>query len=54
MCIRDRFYINHEKVTDIRNHVINDGDRILISYGNESQQQIDEQQIELDSQLIKS
>ena len=49
-----KFYINHEKVTDIRNHVLNDGDRILISYGNESQQQIDEQLIELDSQIIKS
>ena len=49
-----KFYINHEKVTDIRNYVINDGDRILISYGNESQQQIDDQLIELDSQIIKS
>ena len=49
-----KFYINHEKVSDIRNYVINDGDRILISYGNESQEKIDEQLIELDSQIIKS
>ena len=49
-----KFYINHEKVSDIRNYVINDGDRILISYGNESQEKIDRQLIEVDSQIIKS
>ena len=48
-----KFYINHEKVTDIRDYVINDNDRILISYGNESQEQIDRQLVELDSQIIK-
>ena len=49
-----KFYINHDKVDDIRDYVIKDRDRILISYGNESQEQIDEQLIELDSQIIKS
>ena len=49
-----KFYINHEKVKDIRDYVINDGDRVLISYGNESQEEINEQLLELDSQIIKS
>jgi len=49
-----KFYINHEKVSDIRDYVIKDGDRILISYGNESQEKIDRQLIEVDSQIIKS
>ena len=49
-----KFYINHEKVKDIRDYVINDGDRILISYGNESQEEINDQLLELDSQIIKS
>jgi len=49
-----KFYINHEKVDDIRDYVVKNGDRVLISYGNESQEQIDEQLIELDSQIIKS
>jgi len=49
-----KFYINHEKVDDIRDYVVQNGDRVLISYGNESQEQIDEQLIELDSQIIKS
>ena len=49
-----KFYINHEKVKDISDYVINDGDRILISYGNESQEKINDQLLELDSQIIKS
>ena len=49
-----KFYINHEKVKDISDYVINDGDRILISYGNESQEKINDQLKELDSQIIKS
>jgi len=49
-----KFFINHEKVSDIRDYVINDGDRVLITYGNESQEKIDAQLIELDSQIIKS
>ncbi len=49
-----KFYINHEKVNDIRDYVIKDGDRVLISYGNESQEKINDQVLELDSQIIKS
>ena len=49
-----KYYINHELVKDIRDHVIEEGDRILITYGNETPEQINEQLMELDSQIIKS
>ena len=49
-----KFYINHEKVKDKSDYDINDVDRILISYGNESQEKINDQLLELDSQIIKS
>ena len=45
-----KFYINHNIVQGIQNYVLNEGDRILISYGNEDQAQIDAQLTELDSQ----
>jgi len=45
-----KFYINHEKVSGINDYVPLDGDRILISYGNESQEEIESQLLELDSQ----
>ena len=47
-----KFYINHEKVDSIVNYVLNDDDRILISYGNQNQTQIDDQLRELDAQLM--
>ena len=47
-----KFYINHEYVSDINKYVINNNDRILISYGNENTQQITNQLLELDSQKI--
>jgi hypothetical protein len=47
-----KFYVNHEKVDSIVDYVIKEGDRILISYGNQNQTQIDEQLRELDSQMI--
>ena len=47
-----KFYINHNQVPDIRGHVIQDGDRILISYGNETPDEIEKQLAELDSQQI--
>ena len=40
-------------VDDIRDYVIKDEDRILISYGSESQEEIEEQLLELDAQIIK-
>lgn len=48
-----KFYINHEKVDSVANYVINEDDRILISYGNQNQTEIDEQLRELDSQVIR-
>jgi len=45
-----KFYINHNVVQGIQNYVLSEGDRILISYGNEDQAQIDAQLSELDSQ----
>ena len=50
---RLKYYINHEIVKDINDHVIVEGDRILITYGNETPEQIEEQLRELDSQIIK-
>ena len=47
-----KFYINHNQVPDIRGYVIQDGDRILISYGNETPDEIEKQLVELDSQQI--
>ena len=47
-----KFYINHQKVNGIRDYVLKEGDRILISYGNESQEQIEEQLVEVDSQRL--
>ena len=48
-----KYYINHQPVSDIRDYIFEDGDRILISFGNETPEQIEEQLIELDSQIIK-
>ena len=48
-----KYYINHQIVNDIRDYVFEDGDRILITFGNETPEQIEEQLKELDSQIIK-
>lgn len=48
-----KFFINHEQVSDIAGYVIDEGDKILISYGNESSGEIDAQLLELDNQLIR-
>ncbi len=47
-----KFYINHQAVDSLSDYVIEDGDRILISYGNETEEQINEQLMELDAQII--
>ena len=47
-----KYYVNHQAVSDINDYVLKDQDRILISYGSENQEQIEEQLEELDSQLI--
>jgi hypothetical protein len=48
-----KFYINQQKVEDIRKYVVQDDDRILITYGNEDQLAIDKQLSELNAQAIK-
>ena len=48
-----KYYLNHQLVDDIIDHVIQDGDRILITFGNETPEQIEEQLAELDAQIIK-
>ena len=48
-----KFYINNEEWIGIYDYVFEDGDRILITYGNETHEQIKEQLRELDSQIIK-
>lgn len=47
-----KFYINHQKVSGIRDYIIKEGDKILISYGNQNQTQIDDQLRELDAQIL--
>jgi len=47
-----KYFINHELVPSINDFVGIDGDRILISYGDENQEQIDAQLSELDAQPI--
>ena len=48
-----KYYINHQIVDDISDYVIQEGDRILITFGNETPEQIEEQLLDLDSQIIK-
>ena len=48
-----KYYINHQNVKDINDYVLKEGDRILITYGSETSEQIEEQLRELDSQIIK-
>ncbi len=44
-----KFYINHQQVPSIRNYVFKASDRILISYGNENETQINDQLARVDS-----
>lgn len=49
-----KFYINGQEVNDIRDYEISEDDRILISYGDETPEEIESQLIELENQeLIK-
>lgn len=47
-----KFYINEQKVDDIRDYEISEDDRILISYGDETPEEIESQLIELNNQQI--
>jgi len=48
-----KYYINHKSVGNIYDYVLEDDDRILISFGPETPEEIEVQLIELDSQIIK-
>ena len=48
-----KYYINHQPVSSINDYVFEDGDRILISFGPETPEQVEEQLLELDAQIIK-
>ena len=50
---RLKFYINNEEWIGIYDYVVEEGDRILITFGNETPEQIKEQLRELDLQIIK-
>lgn len=47
-----KFFVNHEPKPSIRDYVLKQGDRILISYGNENSTQISEQLAKVDSILL--
>ena len=47
-----QFYINQQKVEDIRKYIVQEDDRILITYGNDDQEAIDKQLAELNAQTI--
>ena len=48
-----KYYVNHQPVSSIRDYVFEDGDRILISFGSETPDEIEDQLFELDAQIIK-
>tara|TARA_Y100000996_G_scaffold280764_1_gene221485 strand:+ start:1256 stop:1855 length:600 start_codon:yes stop_codon:yes gene_type:complete len=47
-----KFFVNQQRVDDLRNYIVQENDRILITYGNESQEEIDKQLAELNAQTI--
>ena len=47
-----KFFVNHQPVPNLTDYIFDDGDKILISYGEETQEQIDSQLAELDEQPI--
>jgi hypothetical protein len=47
-----KFYINGERVTDIREYIVEEDDRILISFGNEDRLAIEKELAELNAQAI--
>ena len=48
-----KYFINGDRVNSIHDYVVQDDDRILISYGGETEVQINQQLNELDSQIIR-
>jgi len=48
-----KYFINGDSVNSINDHVVQDDDRILISYGGETKDQVTDQLNELYSQIIR-
>ena len=48
-----KYFINGDSVNSINDYVVQNDDRILISYGGETEVQINQQLNELDSQIIR-
>lgn len=46
------FFVNGEQISDIRDLETNEGDRVLITYGGETPEEIESQLLELDNQDI--
>ena len=44
-----KFFVNHEPLPDLRNYVLHEDDRILVSYGNENSTKIEEQLVSVDA-----
>ncbi len=49
-----KFYVNHQLVPNLTDYVFEDGDKILISYGGQTQEEIDSQLAELDAMQIRA
>ena len=47
-----KYFINHKEVNDLREYIVMEEDRILISYGPDNESAIEKQLSELDSQMI--
>ncbi len=47
-----KFFVNHQPVPNLTEYIFEDGDKILISYGRETQEEIDRQLLQLDAQPI--
>ena len=48
-----KYFINGDSVNSINDYVVQDDDRILISYGSETEEQINQQLNELNAQIIR-
>ena len=48
-----KYFINGDSVNSINDYVVQDDDRILISYGGETEEQINQQLDELNAQIIR-
>ncbi len=47
-----KFYINGEKVVGVLDYVFTDGDKLLISFGSETPEEIESQLLELQGQIL--